>query len=95
MPKYSSAGELTEYTLLSSHNVTSFGSDGEESACNAGDPGLIPGLGKYTGEGNGNPLQCSCLNSMDRGTWQIPQIGHGSLKESDTTEKLTHIHIFT
>ena len=38
---------------------------------NAGDPGLIPGLGKYTGEGNGKPLQYSCLeNSMDRGTWQ-------------------------
>ena len=37
-----------------------------ESACNSGDPGLIPGLG----EGNGNPLQYSCLeNSMDRGAW--------------------------
>ena len=42
------------------------GSDGKESACNAGDPGSIPGL-----EGNGNPLQYSCLeNSMDRGAWQ-------------------------
>ena len=47
------------------------GSDGEESACNAGDPGLIPGLERSPGEGNGNPLQCSCLeNSMDRGAWQ-------------------------
>ena len=47
------------------------GSDGKESACNAGDLGLIPGLGKIPGEGNGNPLQYSCLeNSTDRGTWR-------------------------
>ena len=46
------------------------GSDGKASACNAGDPGSIPGLGKSSGEGNGNPLQYSCLeNPMDRGTW--------------------------
>ena len=46
------------------------GSDGEESACNAGDLGLIPGLGRSPGEGNGNPLQYSCLeNPMDRGAW--------------------------
>ena len=45
-------------------------SDGKESACNAGNPGLIPGLGRSPGEGNGNPLQYSCLeNSMDRGVW--------------------------
>ena len=36
------------------------GSDGKESACNAGDPGMIPGLGRSPGEGNGNPLQYSC-----------------------------------
>ena len=42
----------------------------KESACNAGDLGLIPGLGRYPGEGNGYPLQYSCLeNSMDRGAW--------------------------
>ena len=41
---------------------------GKESACNAGDPGSIPGLGRVPGEGNGNPLQYSCLRSpMDRG----------------------------
>ena len=46
------------------------GSDGKESACNAGDTGLIPGSGISPGEGNGNPLQYSCLeNSMDRGSW--------------------------
>ena len=42
------------------------GSDGKASACNAGDPGLIPGWGSSLGEGNGNPLHYSCLeNSMD------------------------------
>ena len=46
-------------------------SDGKESACSAGDPGLTPGLGRSPGEGNGNPLQYSCLeNPMDRGAWQ-------------------------
>ena len=45
-------------------------SDSEESACNVGDLGSIPGLGRSTGEGNGNPLQYSCLqNPMDRGSW--------------------------
>ena len=43
-------------------------SDGKESACNAGELGLIPGLGRSPGEGNGIPLQYSCLeNPMDRG----------------------------
>ena len=37
------------------------GSDGKAPACNAGDPGSIPGLGRSPGEGNGNPLQYSCL----------------------------------
>ena len=42
-----------------------------ESACNAGDPSLIPGLGRSPGEGNGNPLQYSCLeNPMDGGAWR-------------------------
>ena len=44
--------------------------DGRESTCNEGDLGLIPGLGRSPGEGNGNPLQYSCLgNPMDRGAW--------------------------
>ena len=44
------------------------GSDGKESACNVGDLDSIPGLGRSPGEGNGNPLQYSCLeNCMDRG----------------------------
>ena len=41
----------------------------KKSACNAGDPGFIPGSGRYPGEGNSNPFQYSCLeNPMDRGT---------------------------
>ena len=46
------------------------GSDGKESACNAGDWGSIPGWGRFLGGGNGHSLQYSCLgNSMDRGAW--------------------------
>ena len=46
------------------------GSDGKASAYNVGDPGLIPRLGRSSGEGNGNPLQYSCLeNPMDGGAW--------------------------
>ena len=47
------------------------GSDGKASVCNARDPGSIPGLGRYPGEGNGNPLQYSCLeNSTDGEAWR-------------------------
>ena len=47
------------------------GSDSKESACNAGDPGSIPGSGRFPGEENGYPLQYSCLeDSMSGGTWQ-------------------------
>ena len=46
------------------------GSDGKVSAYNAGDQGPVPGLGRSPGEGNGNPLQYSCLeNPMDGGAW--------------------------
>ena len=46
------------------------GSDGKKPACNVGDPGSIPGSGRSPEEGNGYPLQYSCLeNSMDRGAW--------------------------
>ena len=47
------------------------GSDSKKSTCNAGDPGFILGSGRSSGEGNGNPLQYSCLgNPMERGDWQ-------------------------
>ena len=46
------------------------GSGGKASVCNAGDPGSIPGLGRSSGEGNGNAFQHSCLEKfMDRGAW--------------------------
>ena len=55
------------------------GSDGKESACNAGDSGLILGSGRSPGEGNGSPLQYSCPeNSIDRGAWWA--IVHGITK---------------
>ena len=56
----------------------------KESACNAGDLDLIPGLGRSPGEGNGNPLQYSCLeNPMDGGAWEaivygVARVGHDS-----------------
>ena len=47
------------------------GSDGKESACNASDPGFTSGLGRSPGEGNGTPLQHTCLeNPLDRGAWR-------------------------
>ena len=54
-------------------------SDGKASAYNAGDVGLIPGPGRSHGEGNGNPLQYSCLeNPMDREAWEATV--HGGAK---------------
>ena len=52
------------------------GSDGKESACNAGELGSIPELGRSLGEGNGNPCQYSCLeNPMERGAWHTTLLG--------------------
>ena len=60
-------------------------SDSKKSACYAGELGLIPGSGEWVpGEGNGNPLQCSCLvNPMDRGAWWVTV---HKVTEADTTE---------
>ena len=70
------------------------GSNGKESACNSGDLRLIPGLGRSSGEGNGNPLQYSCLeNPMDGVAWQATV--RGGRKEMDTTKQLSHAYEFT
>ena len=61
----------------------------KETACNVGDLGSMPGSGKSPGEGNGNPLQYSCLgNPMVRGAWQATSpwgVEEGQSQESDTT----------
>ena len=64
------------------------GSDGKASACTLGDLGLIPGSGRSPGEGNGNPLQYSCLeNPMDEGDWQatVPGVAKNWTWLSDFT----------
>ena len=70
------------------------GSEDKASACNAGDLGSIPGLGRSPGEGNGNPLQYSCLeNPMDGGAWWATV--HGVTKSwtrlSDFTFQARHL----
>jgi len=61
-----------------------YGSLIKNPPANAGDAGSIPGSGRCPGEGNGNPLQYSCLgNPMDRGAWEATV--HGVTKESDMT----------
>ena len=61
------------------------GSDGKESACNAGDPGLITGSGRFPAEGNDNPLQCSCLENA-HGQRRLMDYSPWGRKESDMTE---------
>ena len=72
------AREVQCYKILKNHYYVVYnsardfpgGSDGKAFVYNAGDPGLIPGSGRSPGEGNGNPLQYSCLeNPMDGGAW--------------------------
>ena len=66
-----------------------FSSDGKASACNVGDLGSIPGLGRSPGEGNGNPLQYSCLeNPMDGGAWGATV--HGVAKSRTQLSDFTH-----
>ena len=77
--------------LIVTGNALSFpgGSDNKESACNVGDLGSIPGLGRSPGEGNGNPLQYCLDNCMDREAWQAAV--HGVAK-SLTRSSDFHFH---
>ena len=90
---YGVAQNWTRLKRLSSssssiHNIAfSGGSDSIESACIGEDLGSVPGSGRSPGEGNGNPLQYSCLeNPMDRGVWWVTV--HGVAKSRDMTEQL-------
>ena len=75
--------------MISHYSVSLFyttSSNGKESACNAGDQGLIPGSGRSSGEGNGNPFQYPCLeNPMDREAWWATV--HGVCKALQCTEE--------
>ena len=83
--------QVIKYNLQIAGKILQLGnlpcsSDGKESACNAGDPGSIPGSGRSSGEGNGNPLQKSCLEyAMNRGAWRVTV---HRVTESDVTERL-------
>ena len=62
--------QLNDFTFTFTRQDFPGGSDGKVSVYNVRDLGSIPGLGRFPGEGNGNPLQYSCLeNLMDRGAW--------------------------
>ena len=70
------------------------GSDSKESACNAGDLGLIPGSGRHPGEVNGYLFQYSCLeNSMDRGAWWLQSMGSQRVGHDWATNTFTFIFI--
>ena len=84
MEKYRPHRNTKDYKRLLSTTRLGFpgGLEVKASASNVGDPGSIPGLGRPPGEGNGNPLQHSCLeNPMDRGAWRaivygVARVGH-------------------
>ena len=70
----------------------------KETTCNAGDLGSVPGLGRFSGEGNGYPLQYSCLeNPMDRGAWQptihrVARVGHNLATKQQQQGEGTTFH---
>ena len=82
-----------DFILKEFHKSVGFpgGSDGKESACSVGDPGSIPGSGRSPGEGNGNPLQYSCLeNPTDRRAWWATV--HEVLKSQTRLSDFTYFH---
>ena len=77
-----------QYIMLTSVLGFPFGSAGKESACNVGDLGSFPGLGRFPGWGHGNPLQYSCLENP-HGQKSLAGYNPWGCKESDTTEWLS------
>ena len=87
------------------HNNNNLGfppsSVGKASACNAGDLGSIPGRGRSPAEGNGNPLQYSCLeNPTDRGVWQatvhgVTRAGHSLVTNPPPPTRTNRFHLLT
>ena len=78
---------LTYWGLWGSSEGFPHSSVSKESTSSTGDPGLTPGSGRSPGEGNGNPLQCSCLeNSMDRGVWQATVHGVARVRHDLATK---------
>ena len=88
IPKKDNAKECSNY-----HTVAFISHEVKASTCNAGDLGSIPGSGRSPGEGNGNPLQYSCLeNPMDGGAWwaTVHGVAKSQTRLSDFTHSLTH-----
>ena len=90
------------YSVLPFHVGFPRSSVGKESACSAGDPGLIPGLGRSPGERNGNPLQHSCLeNPIDRGARSttihgVARVGHDlATKSASSPFHLAYVFRFS
>ena len=88
--------KMIQMNLFTKYTVREFGmdiggSEGKASACSVGDVSLIPGSGRSRGEGNGNPLQCSCLeNPTDRGAWWATV--YGVAKSQTRLSEFTSLH---
>ena len=94
-------GKIRVYVLATQLSMTLFypfrgtkgsplGTDVKENVCNVGDPSLIPGSGRSSGGGHGNPLQYSCLeNSMDRGAWWSTVHGSQRVRQCRETDIFT------
>ena len=88
----SAAWEALNLTRWDLTRIYVGGSDGKESACSAGNLGLIPGLGRSPGEGHGYPFQYSCLENP-HGQRSLAGYSPWGRKESDTTEQLSTAHL--